>query len=406
MTMPEAPELAAGQQRRWKEKQLKMLMKQDIKYRPVLDPAVPVLRPQLRRRLVKWMVDVAIFYGIPRDTVSIALSYYDRYTCITSVTDIVAQLVAFTAFFIACKMEEPAAIPLSVMLQASKGFTKEQVKKMEFTLLKSLHWNLRQGTLYDHLSALMGLLDWSHREQLELCCDLETLQDHSETALEMLQLDGAKPGVGALTQAVAALLHALQRKEYQGNLQLQNLVSNEVVTLYERDALMVRALCARVGFDDFDGVDACFQDLARITSTSQSKASSASASNGAATTATPLKQKVKAEDPRCDTPDGVTGIGIIEAQQEPSASKAKAAAAAALMHADVVQAHPRACRPSPGATPAKDAAVLDADVTARIDADLPRKRRAAALNHSADSGFSMRRKIKGEGIDLVERGCF
>lgn len=49
---------------------------------------------------------MATFFGYNRDTVAVALNYFDRYTCEKRCTPTLAQAVAATALHIAAKFEE------------------------------------------------------------------------------------------------------------------------------------------------------------------------------------------------------------------------------------------------------------------------------------------------------------
>ena len=55
---------------------------------------------------------MAIFLGYSRDTVAVALNYFDRYTCARPCSPTTAQAVAATALHLAAKFEEtnPASL--------------------------------------------------------------------------------------------------------------------------------------------------------------------------------------------------------------------------------------------------------------------------------------------------------
>lgn len=55
---------------------------------------------------------MATFLGYSRDTVAVALNYFDRYTCATACPPTLAQAVAATALHVAAKFEEtqPASL--------------------------------------------------------------------------------------------------------------------------------------------------------------------------------------------------------------------------------------------------------------------------------------------------------
>ncbi len=55
---------------------------------------------------------MAEFLGYSRDTVAVALNYFDRYTSAKACPPTLAQAVAATALHVAAKFEEPNAAPL------------------------------------------------------------------------------------------------------------------------------------------------------------------------------------------------------------------------------------------------------------------------------------------------------
>ncbi|CAN0299215.1 unnamed protein product [Ectocarpus sp. 12 AP-2014] len=101
---------------------------------------------------------MATFLGYNRDTVAVALNYFDRYTCEKRCSPTLAQAVAATALHIAAKFEETNPASLRQLLKYTPVFTPEQLLVMEMSLLKVLNWDLRPGTVYDFVRAFCALL--------------------------------------------------------------------------------------------------------------------------------------------------------------------------------------------------------------------------------------------------------
>ncbi|CAB1119525.1 unnamed protein product [Ectocarpus sp. CCAP 1310/34] len=87
-----------------------------------------------RGQFVAWENQMATFLGYNRDTVAVALNYFDRYTCEKRCSPTLAQAVAATALHTAAKFEETK--PASLVL----------------------NWDLRPVTVYDFVRAFCALL--------------------------------------------------------------------------------------------------------------------------------------------------------------------------------------------------------------------------------------------------------
>ena len=67
---------------------------------------------------------MATFLGYSRDTVAVALNYFDRYTCATACPPTLAQAVAATALHVAAKFEETQ--PASLVRRVDERRKKER----------------------------------------------------------------------------------------------------------------------------------------------------------------------------------------------------------------------------------------------------------------------------------------
>lgn len=71
---------------------------------------------------------MASFLGYSRDTVAVALNYFDRYTCARPCSPTLAQAVAATALHVAAKFEEsnPASLVRLLEGEEMQGMTKKK----------------------------------------------------------------------------------------------------------------------------------------------------------------------------------------------------------------------------------------------------------------------------------------
>ncbi|CAM9112351.1 unnamed protein product, partial [Ectocarpus sp. 13 AM-2016] len=111
-----------------------------------------------RGQFVAWENQMATFLRYNRDTVAVALNYFDRYTCEKRCSPTLAQAVAATALHIAAKFEETNPASLRQLLKYTPVFTPEQLLVMEMSLLKVLNWDLRPVTVYDFVRAFCAIL--------------------------------------------------------------------------------------------------------------------------------------------------------------------------------------------------------------------------------------------------------
>jgi hypothetical protein len=102
---------------------------------------------KMRAVLVDWLVEVHRMFKLIPETLFLCISMVDRYLSLTQVTRDNLQLVGVTAMFIASKYEEIYAPECMDFVYVSDGAcTKQQILKMEQTLLNTLQFNITHPT--------------------------------------------------------------------------------------------------------------------------------------------------------------------------------------------------------------------------------------------------------------------
>jgi len=98
---------------------------------------------KMRAILVDWLVEVHRMFKLLPETLFLSVSLIDRYLSVTQISREKLQLVGVTAMLIASKYEEIYAPECNDFVYISDGaYTKQQILKMEQTLLNTLNFNI------------------------------------------------------------------------------------------------------------------------------------------------------------------------------------------------------------------------------------------------------------------------
>jgi len=101
------------------------------------------INEKMRAILVDWLVEVHRMFKLLPETLFLSVSIIDRFLCITTVSREKLQLVGVTAMLIASKYEEIYAPECNDFVYIADGaYTKQQILKMEQTVLNTLNFNL------------------------------------------------------------------------------------------------------------------------------------------------------------------------------------------------------------------------------------------------------------------------
>jgi len=119
---------------------------------------------ECRIKMCEWCFQVVDFCKFRRETVTIGMSFLDRY--VTTPTGRSAlqnrkeyQLAAMTALYIAIKLHEPLEMETSLLADLSRGcYTEMEFVGMEQQMLQAIHWRVNGPTCFGFLAHFMALL--------------------------------------------------------------------------------------------------------------------------------------------------------------------------------------------------------------------------------------------------------
>lgn len=105
-----------------------------------------------RSKMAQWCMTLMDACQLNRETVSIAMSYLDRYLATKHGMECIEdsatfQLAVMTALYSAIKIHEEKAISPEVLSTISRGFyTKKDMEEMEWKMLNALQWRVNTPT--------------------------------------------------------------------------------------------------------------------------------------------------------------------------------------------------------------------------------------------------------------------
>ncbi len=112
-----------------------------------------------------WCYRIIDHLGLPREFVSIAMSYADRFLNIYDCDRATYKLTCMTALYTACKIHgtkrEVAILPEGFSILSRREFTAQNMFEMEFFLLKSFQWKFLHPPTACANVRMMGLLLFS-----------------------------------------------------------------------------------------------------------------------------------------------------------------------------------------------------------------------------------------------------
>lgn len=174
-------------------------------------PQQPVDK-ECRTKMSEWCFQVVDFCKFNRETVSIAMSFLDRFLMTPEGQEAVNdrkvfQLAAMTSLYTAIKVHEPEAMEPKVVASLSRGaYTEDEVTDMERRILMAIQWRMNPPTAMSFVHHFMALLDEGSMKESEIVGTLELAKYQTELAVNCYDF----VGVDASTIAFAALTNALQ----------------------------------------------------------------------------------------------------------------------------------------------------------------------------------------------------
>jgi hypothetical protein len=200
-------------------------------------PQQPVDR-ECRSKMAEWCFQVVDFCKFNRETVSIAMSYLDRFLMTPAGLEAIMdrkifQLAAMTSLYTAIKVHEPEAMEPKVVASLSRGaYTEDEVTKMERRILMAIQWRMNPPTAMSFVHHYMTLTTEGSMSESEMVGTLELAKFQTELAVNAYDF----VGVNASTVAFAALSNALQCAEVNRGVEYEFLTRISQATGIDADS--------------------------------------------------------------------------------------------------------------------------------------------------------------------------
>lgn len=178
-----------------------------------------------RNKMVEWCYQVIDFVKFRRETVSIAMSYLDRFLGAKSPRSQQVikcrkeyQLAAMTCLYIAIKLFEPKLIDTRVLSELSRGcYCPEDFKIMESDILRDLQWFMNDPTpltYLNHCVALLPIHDCGTEIKTEIIFEVAKEQIELSVAdYSLITQSCSNIAIAALRNSVQKALHCHQGSE-------------------------------------------------------------------------------------------------------------------------------------------------------------------------------------------------
>lgn len=116
-----------------------------------------------REKICDWSFRIVDHFNFSRETVSISISFLDRYVSKRRVNKKLFQLASVTTLYLAIKLHEREKFTMSHMLKLSRsGFSVKQMEAMEMSMFAALSWHLHPPTPFSFVRDLVPMLISSH----------------------------------------------------------------------------------------------------------------------------------------------------------------------------------------------------------------------------------------------------
>lgn len=107
------------------------------------------ITPQMRGVLINWLIEVHHKFELMEETLFLTVTLLDRYLSLENIKKNEMQLVGLTALLLASKYEDFWHPRVTDLISISaESYTRDQMLKMEKTILKKLKFRLNEPTLY------------------------------------------------------------------------------------------------------------------------------------------------------------------------------------------------------------------------------------------------------------------
>jgi len=119
------------------------------------------INEKMRAILIDWLVEVHLKFKLVPETMYVTVNIIDRFLSKKSIQRNKLQLVGVTAMFIASKYEEIYAPEVRDFVYISdKAYSREEILKMEATVLGALNFNVTTPSAYAFLKRFVKVAGW------------------------------------------------------------------------------------------------------------------------------------------------------------------------------------------------------------------------------------------------------
>jgi len=134
-----------------------------------------VVDESCRIAMVNWLFQISDALSLNRETVSLAMSFLDRFLSSKTACSAQAledrhkfQLAAITSYYIAVKIFEPVQLGVDMLVKLCRGFyEKSAILAMENDILFSLEWRVSSPTPLDFMRQMLELLSFNEQSIVE-----------------------------------------------------------------------------------------------------------------------------------------------------------------------------------------------------------------------------------------------
>ncbi|KAL7517871.1 hypothetical protein ACHAWX_002748 [Stephanocyclus meneghinianus] len=134
-----------------------------------------VVDESCRTAMVNWLFQISDALSLNRETVSLAISFLDRFLSSKTACSTQAledrhkfQLAAITSYYIAVKIFEPVQLGVNMLVKLCRGFYEQSaILAMENDILFSLDWRVSSPTPLDFMRQMLELLSFNEQSIVE-----------------------------------------------------------------------------------------------------------------------------------------------------------------------------------------------------------------------------------------------
>ena len=164
-----------------------------------------------RKKMVVWSYQVVDFCKFTRESVEIAMSYFDRYLLtpsgIRALEDrTVFQLAAMASLYTAVKIHEPEAMDPKLVSALSRGaYLPQDIEQMEFSILQALQWRVNPPTALSFAREFLKLIPAEAMSEATRIIAYDVTKFQTELAVSESDFVSLKPSVVAYCSFMNAL---------------------------------------------------------------------------------------------------------------------------------------------------------------------------------------------------------